>query len=73
MKKKRSLFRRALPHFTIAFMLCIDTLQVFHMFNPGWGFLSSIPSVVLITAGTVCGIISAVALIRSDEKESDDS
>ena len=60
--------RRCLPHVVLALMLCIDILQVMHNFNPSQRFLTSVPSIVLITSGTVLAIILCIVDIARDNR-----
>ena len=60
--------RRLLPHLVLALMVCVNVLQVLHIFHPGQRFMTSLPSVILISSATVLSTLLSIIVIVKDNR-----
>ena len=63
--------KKVLPNLSIAFGFAVITIAIFNNRNPMMGFLlSKSGTILLIVAGAVCAVSSAVSYILLNQKKS---
>lgn len=64
-----NIFKRALPHLTIALALALLVLAILNEFNPRVGFLQGKGALLLIALTCLCAAACGVALVLQRTKK----